>query len=64
MIQCDACGTVFDPVGRRWLCPCGYKASCCEGEPLCDGNVTSVDQRDLTIGSGGIDITSETTTKG
>ena len=33
MIQCDYCGTEFDPVARRWLCPCGMKNSCCEGEP-------------------------------
>lgn len=35
MIDCDACGERFAPVASRWLCPaCGFKASCCEGEPL------------------------------
>jgi hypothetical protein len=36
VIDCDSCGAIFDPVSTRWLCPnCRYKASCCEGEPLC-----------------------------
>lgn len=33
MIECDYCGELFDPIARRWLCACGYKANCCEGEP-------------------------------
>lgn len=35
VICCAACGTGFDPTRSRWLCPaCGWKESCCEGEPL------------------------------
>lgn len=34
MIECDYCGRWFNPVARRWLCECGWKASCCEGAPL------------------------------
>lgn len=34
MIECDMCHEVFEAVRSRWLCPfCGFKASCCEGEP-------------------------------
>lgn len=34
-MTCDNCGRDFDPIATRWLCPhCGFKASCCEGEPL------------------------------
>lgn len=34
MIECCACGQPFDEIGRRYLCPCGVKNSCCEGAPL------------------------------
>ena len=40
MIECDNCGRLFDPIARRWLCPCGMKANCCEGAPL-DGDASS-----------------------
>ena len=36
-MECVQCGTVFDPIKHRWLCPnpeCKHKNSCCEGEPL------------------------------
>jgi Zn finger protein HypA/HybF involved in hydrogenase expression len=34
MITCDNCQREYDPIAFRWLCPhCGWKASCCEGEP-------------------------------
>lgn len=34
MIECDQCGEEYDAVACRWRCPlCGWKASCCEGEP-------------------------------
>jgi rubredoxin len=34
MIECDNCGEGFEPIPTHWLCPhCGYKMSCCEGEP-------------------------------
>jgi hypothetical protein len=30
----DMCGAEFEPVRTRWRCTaCGFKASCCEGEP-------------------------------
>lgn len=36
MIDCPQCGLTYDPVATRWLCVgCGYKDSCCEGEPQC-----------------------------
>lgn len=32
---CENCEQEYDPVATRWRCPhCGWKASCCEGEPL------------------------------
>lgn len=35
MISCSLCGIGFEPIRSRWLCPaCGFKESCCEGEPL------------------------------
>lgn len=35
MICCSACAAAFEPTRSRWLCPaCGWKESCCEGEPL------------------------------
>lgn len=34
MIECVLCGTAYKPEATRWLCPgCGWKDSCCEGEP-------------------------------
>lgn len=31
---CEQCGEGYDPVACKWRCPlCGWKASCCEGEP-------------------------------
>lgn len=31
MIECESCGTPFDPVSTRWLCPeCGRKHHCCD----------------------------------
>lgn len=34
MINCGNCEQGFNPEGSRWLCPhCGWKNSCCEGEP-------------------------------
>lgn len=34
-MDCDYCGSWFDPVETRWLCPhCKHKASCCDGAPL------------------------------
>ena len=33
--ECLHCGTPFDPIATRWLCPsCRQKSCCCEGEPL------------------------------
>lgn len=33
-VVCDNCGMAFDPVRVRWRCPvCGWKDSCCTGEP-------------------------------
>lgn len=32
---CDNCEVAYDEIRHRWLCPtCGWKANCCEGEPL------------------------------
>ena len=34
MIECINCGHKYDPVSTRWRCPkCGFKDTCCEGEP-------------------------------
>lgn len=36
MLDCDNCGEPFNPTGSRWRCPrCGWKNTCCEGEPAC-----------------------------
>ena len=33
-IECPTCGCEYPPVDTRWRCPeCGFKDSCCEGEP-------------------------------
>jgi hypothetical protein len=34
LIECLNCGTEYPPTATRWKCPgCGYKDTCCEGEP-------------------------------
>lgn len=38
-IACEYCLSMYDPIGCRWRCPwCGWKDTCCDGEPLpyCD----------------------------
>jgi hypothetical protein len=33
-MPCDFCGTPYDPVSTRWLCPnCHMKTNCCDGAP-------------------------------
>jgi len=35
MIECDFCGTRFDPIATRWRYTwCGGKADCCDSAPL------------------------------
>jgi hypothetical protein len=36
-MECEnpGCNREFDPIRTRWRCPhCGFKAACCQGEPL------------------------------
>ena len=34
-VTCDFCGSEFDPIATRWLCPrCHMKTNCCDGAPL------------------------------
>lgn len=34
-MECLMCGFEFDPIATRWRCTnCGFKANCCDGEPL------------------------------
>lgn len=34
-MECETCGTYFDPIATRWLCPrCHTKWDCCMGAPL------------------------------
>jgi hypothetical protein len=34
MIDCEYCGSPYEPVRTRWVCPhCHVKTSCCEGAP-------------------------------
>jgi hypothetical protein len=42
-VPCDYCGSEFDPIATRWLCPhCHMKANCCDGAPLAVCGTTQV----------------------
>jgi len=44
MIECVICGTNYKPEATRWLCPgCGWKDTCCDGEPCPLPDVGSVE---------------------
>jgi hypothetical protein len=42
-VECLHCGTRYDPLASRWLCPgCKQKTvTCCEGAPLPECEVPS-----------------------
>jgi len=47
VIECDFCGSPFDPISTRWRCTwCGGKANCCDGAALQPASVNEeVDAR-------------------